>query len=372
MQSNTSQSTNKATAWLLASLVVLAVVCLLLADIWWKAVLAIGLLGALQALTWKLANGSPPEPVAEVIDPAVGLLENWRQLLESVLPLWMRNVELARTQTQTAIDGLALQFGSINQQLGEAVGVSAGEGGKGVFDIIRNAQEELPKAVSVLDETRLERAAFLTEIHELGRFVEELVKMADDVAKIASQTNLLALNAAIEAARAGEAGRGFSVVADEVRKLSSMSGETGAQITKKVNVMGSSMRQIILRSEQVAQAEQEKTEQAEGIVEHVLKELTQGIGQQDLRLAQLRATSSAVEQAVCNVLVDLQFQDRVSQISGHVTDDMQRLQERLRDAEAPHVKQWLQQLESHYTTLEQRRVHTGGTGHVEQSSATFF
>ncbi|MDP3844920.1 MAG: hypothetical protein Q8R10_00615 [Pseudomonas sp.] len=73
------------------------------------------------------------------------------------------------------------------------------------------------------------------------------------------------------------------------------------------------------------------------------------------------------------MLVDLQFQDRVSQITCHVTDDMQRLQGHLRDPVPPQAKQWLQQLESSYTTLEQKRVHSGaGGGKVEQSSVTFF
>ena len=373
MESNSSQSTARAGVWLLASLLALAAVLLLLADVWWKALLAIGVLAALQFLTWKAANGGPQEAPVVVVEPAIGLLESLRELLESVLPLWMQHVELARSQTETAANGLAIKFGAINQQLAEAVGGSADGGADEVFEVIRHAQVELPKAVSVMDETLAERAAFLSEIHELGRFVDELFKMADDVAKIASQTNLLALNAAIEAARAGDAGRGFSVVADEVRKLSTMSGDTGTRITAKVAIMGDSMRQIIQRAEQVAKVEQEKTQQAGSIVGQVLGQLTQGIEQQGLRLEQLRASGSEGEQAINNVLVDLQFQDRVSQITCHVTDDMQRLQGHLRDPEPPQVKQWLQQLESSYTTLEQKRVHSGaGGGKVEQSSVTFF
>ena len=130
--------------------------------------------------------------------------------------------------------------------------------------------------------------------------------MAEDVAKIASQTNLLALNAAIEAARAGEAGRGFSVVADEVRKLSNLSGETGTRITEKVRIMGGSMQQMVERAEHLSSLEQGKIEQAGAIVNRVLGVLAGGVAQLELRVEELQHSSRHVEQAVTQVLVDLQ------------------------------------------------------------------
>ncbi len=370
-----SAGTSHGMGWRLASLAATLLACGLLADAWWKAALAFVVLAALQWLSLSMATAVPQQEQPDTqADGSAKVLESLRELLESVLPLWVQHVEMARAQTESAASGLAGQFVAINQQLADAVGLSAGDGaGEGVFGSIRTAQHELPKAVSALDESRHERAQFMREIQELGQFVEQLFSMAEDVAKIASQTNLLALNAAIEAARAGDAGRGFSVVADEVRKLSTLSGETGTRITEKVRIMGENMRQIMQRSTQVDESEQAKTQQVERIVGQVLSELAQGIEQQGLRLEQLRASSSEVEQAISNVLVDLQFQDRVSQITSHVTDDMRRLQQCLRDPEPPQPRLWLQQLESSYTTLEQKRVHSGeALAKVEQSSVTCF
>lgn len=242
-----------------------------------------------------------------------------------------------------------------------------------MFEVIHGAQVELPKALSTLDSTRQQRDQFLIEISELERFVGELQNMADGVAKIASQTNLLALNAAIEAARAGEAGRGFAVVADEVRKLSSMSGETGSQITEKVHVMGTSMRQIVDRAQQLSHMEQGKIGEAEAIVGKVLNELASGVQGLEQRVTELQHSSREVERAVTQVMVDLQFQDRVSQIVGHVCDDMLRLQASLHQIEPLDRQAWLRQLESNYTTLEQIRAHGGEhQAQVEQSSVTFF
>lgn len=362
--------------WLLAiGLLLTSLICVAIADTWWKAGMAAVALGFYLWLCWRQSSGATLESEVIPVPHADSTgLKALRELLESVLPLWEKQVELARNQTEQAANGLTKKFVAMSRQVGETIALSSdGDSHEGVFEVIRSAQVELPKAVVALDDTRAERELFLTEIHELSHFVDELFSMAEDVAKIASQTNLLALNAAIEAARAGESGRGFSVVADEVRKLSTMSGATGARITEKVRVMGGSMHQLIERAGRVADTEQGKIREAEGIVNKVLSELTEGIAQLEQCIALLQGSSRDVEYTVNEVLVDLQFQDRVSQIVSHITLDMQRLRGHLHDVTPPDSKAWLQTLESSYTTSEQSRIHSGDSrAQVEQSSVTFF
>jgi methyl-accepting chemotaxis protein len=360
---------------LIAGLLLTVVLCLALADALWKAGLAALAQGTCLWLCWRQVTGVCVERTTTPIEheDSAGLAA-LRALLSSVLPLWEKQVELARAQTESAAGGLTEKFVAMSQQVGQTIALSADDNSQdGVFEVIRGAQVELPKAVNALDATRTQREQFLTEIRQLGLFVDELFGMAEDVAKIASQTNLLALNAAIEAARAGETGRGFSVVADEVRKLSTMSGATGARITEKVRVMGGSMHELIEHAGQVAETERDKIREAEGIVNQVLGELAQGVTQMEQRISLLQGSSREVEHTVNEVLVDLQFQDRVSQITSHITMDMRRLLERLYDVEPLDARLWLQVLESSYTTLEQSRIHGGDAqAQVEQSSVTFF
>jgi len=351
-------------------------IALVLAPVWWQ-----GLLGAVLLSAWLLFLLRQPVPAmpsdtaqesAAAHVQVEAQLAALRELLAAVLPLWGRHIELVNAQTGSATGGLTDKFISMSQQIGQVLSLGGDENG-GVFEVLRNAQVELPQAVKALDDTQGERERFLVEIRELSRFVGELHGMAEDVAKIASQTNLLALNAAIEAARAGEAGRGFSVVADEVRKLSSMSGETGAKITEKVQIMGRSMESMVARAEQVDAHSHDSIAAAEHIVGKVLSELGDGVAQLEQRLQLLQGNSRDVEQTINAVLVDLQFQDRVSQIISHITEDMQRLQDGLQQQSLPSSAQWLRRLESSYTTLEQQQVHGGArAATVEQSSVTFF
>lgn len=87
-------------------------------------------------------------------------------------------------------------------------------------------------------------------ITKLGQRSQEIGKIVDTIAGIASQTNLLALNAAIEAARAGEQGRGFAVVAEEVRKLAEQSEDAAKQIAGLIGQVQADTDQAVIAMNQ--------------------------------------------------------------------------------------------------------------------------
>jgi methyl-accepting chemotaxis protein len=74
----------------------------------------------------------------------------------------------------------------------------------------------------------------------------------------------------------------------------------------------------------------------------------------------MQAQGQVIRGEIENLLLNLQFQDRVSQISGVVENDMARLNQTLRAAEQlPPTEQWMQGLQTQYTTHEQRDMHAG-------------
>ena len=350
-----------------------------LAAVWWQGLLAALVLIVGMAWLWH----QPPSSVTVVASSHADLetiarltqeLDHLRGLLQQVAPVWVRNMDLVREQTEQAGNGLTQRFADINQRLSETLAGADGHGAAGnVLSVIRNAQTELPQAVRALDDTLAAREQFLQQIAGLSRYIEELVSMASDVAKVASQTNLLALNAAIEAARAGESGRGFAVVADEVRKLSTLSGDTGKRITEKVGHISNAVQQAVEQAGAIAAREQQLIAGAGDSVQRVLQDFSSSVGALEQRISHLQNTSSEVERVINQVLVDLQFQDRVSQILSHVSDDVSKLREAIARGETPDIRLWLQALERTYTTGEQRAAHHGGGGaSTDQSSVTFF
>lgn len=317
------------------------------------------------------------------------LLENYQQLIKEVLPLWQRQTELARHQLESSITELVTRFSDIHQRLQAAVASSAStansmSGEKGLGGVIHFANAELNEITQTLRQAINQRDELLGEISGLSKITVELSGMSADVAGIASQTNLLALNAAIEAARAGEYGRGFAVVADEVRTLSTRSGETGARIGRRIEQVNSVLQTTLERTTEYAAEDNSRLSKSEASITQVLEQFQQS-SESIMHSAQtLEHESSAVQASVEEVLVNLQFQDRVSQILSHVTDDMEKLvgaiseqETRIRHGEtvAPiDINDWLRAVQKTYTTLEQVDVHRGA-GHSKSpnnSEITFF
>ncbi|MCU6498071.1 methyl-accepting chemotaxis protein [Rugamonas sp. A1-17] len=226
----------------------------------------------------------------------------------------------------------------------------------------------------------------LSQIKDLERFTRELRDMAEGVASIAAQTNLLALNAAIEAARAGPAGRGFAVVATEVRNLSSRSAETGRNISNRVGLISSAILAASQAAELSSEQEDQSMQSAEGMIAAVLQDfraMTDALVQSSDKLKQ---DSIGIQGEVGEALVQLQFQDRVSQVMAHVRENMEQLPALLRDnrdrynAEqvlAPLDPQpLLGDLQKTYAMAEEHAVHSGSSRAAPVAAAadeiTFF
>lgn len=308
-------------------------------------------------------------------------------LCRGVLPVWSGQVEIARSQTESAINDLALRFGNLSQRLESAVASSQATSqssnagaGQGVVALLHSSETDLSSIISSLRSALKEKESLLQEVRALSRFTEELRDMAQNVGSIAHQTNLLAINAAIEAARAGEVGRGFAVVASEVRKLSQLSAETGKKMSATVETVNGAIAKTLQVSSQYALQDEAMTANSEQIIEKVLDRFrTTATGLND-SADMMRSESQLIHSEISDVLVALQFQDRVSQVLSHVRNDLDKLtstldasEQDLANGARPQTLDatgWLEALTSTFTMPEQHAVTQGGAQPVAQSSAT--
>jgi methyl-accepting chemotaxis protein len=318
-----------------------------------------------------------------------GCISGLEKLYESVLPVWSGQIELARSHTEESAHDLVSRFAALTRRLDATMNVSRGaandlDGGAGLLGLLGESERELNSILSSLRSAFQVKQTLLQQVGELARFTGDLKKMAKDVGDIAKQTNLLALNAAIEAARAGEVGRGFAVVADEVRKLSALSGETGKKITETVDTVNTAIASTLTLSREYAKQDDAAIAGSSETINRVMtkfRNATQGLAESaDV----LRRENEQVGGEIADVLVSLQFPDRVSQILGHVRNDVDKLDGRLREHEADagagrrpgpiDAGAWLDELAGTYTTSEQRAVHAGTQASVvtDASDITFF
>lgn len=305
-----------------------------------------------------------------------------------VMPLWEKHIETGREQMESAIKNLSVRFASLVKDLDTAMQASRAatndsEDGNEIYAAFEHSKKELKTVVMTLHTSMKEKEAMFNKIGELGDNVTELQKMASDVAKIAEQTNLLALNASIEAARAGESGRGFAVVAAEVRDLATLSGTTGKRIGEKIKFIENAIHETLAVADNAAVSEKQFIENSENKIEEVLQRLqdiTHGLSNSS---EILNDVSLGIQEEIKDILVSLQFQDRVNQIINAVLDNISGLQshidecrlksEQLQQPIAIDLQSLENMAQNSYTTDEQRKNHSGNqTSGATQDEVTYF
>lgn len=318
--------------------------------------------------TQQTVNDQAPRPVSD-------------SLFQHALPIWARQIETAGTQTEQAITDLTARFVAISQRLDHTVQASqtAASGGAQDAGGLSASETELSQVVASLHVAQQSRDEMVSEVVALTAYTGELRSMAADVAAIAAQTNLLALNAAIEAARAGEAGRGFAVVADAVRTLSSQSSETGQKMSAKVDIINAAVSRLVDVAGENRERSQHNVSESQNTIESVLARFSTITGHLRDSSDGLLRESAGIGQEINEVLVALQFQDRVSQILAQVRERMDALHGQLQQAEHDgqpltlDVNAWMAEMERGYAMREQRSNHHGKAANVADDNAiTFF
>ena len=306
---------------------------------------------------------------------------------EQIVPVWKSHIESSREQMERAISALSDRFGSIVDKLDNTLRTAtqetdAQQQGGGLAEVFSKSEVDLGALVQAQRGASHNLSTMLSKVQSLSQFIGEMQDMAADVARIAQQTNLLALNAAIEAARAGEHGRGFAVVAKEFHTLSAQSGQAGKRIAERVQLISNAIVETCKIVDQSVAHEDESLADVQGTIERVLadfRSLTEAFQHSsDL----LQTESMSIQAEINDSLVQMQFQDRVSQILTQVHKNLDHLPETLQqhlqgyldtrhldplDAEAI-----LAELKKTYVMADQHILHEGGSVNYDKKSDISF
>ncbi len=330
-----------------------------------------GLVGAGLFIGMRLRAGQ-----AALQQSIAAYLAGQSQFGQQIAPIWSGHIEASREQTESAVSKLAESFGGIVDRLDAAIHTANRETdgieGKdnGLVAVFARSEQELSKVLASQQTAMISMEDMLKQVQGLDRFIAELQDMAFDVARIAQQTNLLALNAAIEAARAGDLGRGFAVVAKEFRMLSNQSGETGKRIAEKVNIISAAITDTCAVVRDSVAQEDGSMEAAHTTIDTVLADFRGVIDAFSNSSNLLKEESIGIQTEVNMALMQLQFQDRVSQIVSQVNKSINGLPEVLQQQWQEYLQtqtllpvdsqRFLAELQKSYVMADQYVIHQGG------------
>jgi methyl-accepting chemotaxis protein len=287
--------------------------------------------------------------------------ENTRALYalgEAIFPLWAQNIEAARMLTNQSIEELSLKFGNLSQQIQHISQSNGFQYSEELVNILQQSKLQLTSIITLLKRSIDEKEELVKAISELASSTKSMGSMADNVTRISNETGMVAVNAAIEAARVGERGRGFAVVAEAVKRLSSDAGQTGKHISNSVEKITKAIQKVELHSKESALKDAETLSNAEQVVSNVLHEFSEIANKFVQSTNDTSTESKKVGQEIEQVLISLQFQDRVSQMLTHVHQDINKLNETIMQQKSiGNAGEWLDAFQSTYVMKEQHKIH---------------
>lgn len=308
------------------------------------------------------------------------LLHGVGNLLKGVLPLWDAHVESVKKQSENSVQNLISSFSSMVDEFDKAgfggvgnVSAEASKNADATITLLQLCKKELAPLTNSLSQMIASKDDLANCIRDLAKSTAAMQTMAHEVGQIAAQTNLLAINAAIEAARVGAQGRGFAVVADEVRKLSQRSAETGKNMAERVDQISASMKVALSAADRASIQDKRVLEISGAVVNDVLSHV-ENMGDSAKQMIQ---HGNIIRGNIEELIVAMQFQDRISQILQVVRNDIRKLEEfahALEEGDVPSTENWLEDLKRSYTATDEHRNRNNkeGGNSAKDSEITFF
>ena len=172
------------------------------------------------------------------------------------------------------------------------------------------------------------------------------------------------------------------MVADEVRKLSSMSSDTGRNMTEKVNVINDAIARTFQIAEQATLEDDEIFNRSETSLRDVIEKFSTIVSELSHSAEIMQNEGEGIVREIESLYVDLQFQDRTSQILVQIENNLKDLETTISESDsgesentghALNAEAWLEKMEQSYVMLEQRMNHGGGSQHDSVTpEITFF
>jgi len=336
---------------------------------------AIGLVAAGIAAGRLVAHRNATR-LAAARQEADGEIARLTQLYARCVPIWVRQLETVRGEANNEVAQLARIFGEITDKLDRAIGPSrlahsaAGSVHEDIVDELARNGRELETLVGALRDLQSSQKRI---VEEIGAEAVCLKDNASDIRRIALNVRVVSLNATVEAARAGDAGKPFAVIVADMRELAARTVEASEMFSRHAERL---YGMVDAAFQEQAQTDSRIVSIAGAEVQKVVASSEAAMQRLNHAIAAMEEERRDVREDISQVLVSLQFQDRVSQILSHVTRNLEEMQGYIGNdpQEAVDERQWLERMARDYSTHEEFENRSGTRSATVQpdGAVTFF
>ena len=245
-------------------------------------------------------------------------------MLVDILPDAAGSVEKASHDLTARFKALAqnsLAQGETLQALVSTIGtISIDDKKIPLHDFITLFTKSLDDSIAKILSVSKQALAVVYSMDDAINNLQDIQAFSKQIQKITQQSNLLALNALIEAGRAGDAGKGFGVVAHEVKVLSREIATLSDNMGVRTNIIMKSMLEGFSLLREVATTDMNE----HTVMRDTLESLMQGLVKQSeesmIVMNGSAASSHTISKTIQGMIMDLQFQDRNTQITESSVD----------------------------------------------------
>jgi methyl-accepting chemotaxis protein len=360
----------------------LAVACLAA-----SSVLAVGLAGlspwvgsaVVAALCFVVLVGLPGAGRGEAAHSAAETT-GARLMVGQVVPVWRRQLEMARSATEVGFESMLETFARLSQGLSDvadrAEKLSPAQDAGATDQLLNDRPEVIETLLAPVSKVLAQHERVAVQLSESSHALAGLAQMAKDMKGFARHTRMVAMNASIEANRIShERGGGFDAVAKEVRTLGARCDELSEQIHAHVASLNQKIKPLRRDAELQDSSAEEMQLELRTSARLAMESLVGDIGRNMTSSRELREASSKVRDDLDEVLMGFQSGDRVSQMMAILANDMARLadwNEGPAQAKMADATEWLAELDRSYTMEEQRTQHHGNVRIETGTSVDFF
>jgi len=319
-------------------------------------------------------------------------LDSQEELTEQMAPIWCGHIDSSLMHMTNSVTSLTNIFASVVEKLtisfqnAEKESTLIEDRKNGISAVFQQSENSLNNITSLHKKTVDSMNKILMQVRSLSNFVIDLKTVAADAALIIKQTSLLSMNASIEASHAGTAGRGFAVIAREFRSLSLVSLKLNNQIINLVETFSKSLeetsRTAKIAEEMVLHEEKAMSDSQRNILT-ILEDFKITTNNLLNSKTIINRENSEIRFQIAESLVQLQFQDRVSQMMTSVSNSILKLPAIYQENKTGYLNSGIlrpvdfdlfaNDLKDSYVMAEQDSIHDGAViNRKNENNLTFF